>query len=133
MVILPRISTAEKLRGLFLSYRVLRLHRLTTVYMRRQIWGIYASPAISCTEATTVDKHLLPYTLLRGIRQIVQRKKENHMKRTKKCLYCGKEFSTQSAVKKYCCIECAEAAKQEIKKKRNSLFNELAPIANLRQ
>lgn len=55
------------------------------------------------------------------------------MKRTKKCLYCGKEFSTQSAVKKYCCIECAEAAKQEIKKKRNSLLYELAPIANLRQ
>lgn len=55
------------------------------------------------------------------------------MKRTKKCLYCGKEFSTQSAVKKYCCMECAEAAKQEIKKKRNILLNELAPIANLRQ
>ena len=35
------------------------------------------------------------------------------MKRTKKCLYCGKEFSTQSAVKKYCCMECAEAAKLE--------------------
>lgn len=55
------------------------------------------------------------------------------MKRTKKCLYCGKEFSTLSAVKKYCCTECAEAAKQEIKKKRNSLLNELAPIANLQQ
>ena len=49
--------------------------------MRRQIWGIYASLTISCTEATTVDKHLLPYTLLRGIQQIDQRKKrESHEK-----------------------------------------------------
>lgn len=39
------------------------------------------------------------------------------MRRTKKCLYCDKEFSTQNAAKKYCCMECAEAAKLEIKKK----------------
>ena len=55
------------------------------------------------------------------------------MRRTKKCLYCGKEFSTQSAVKKYCSTECADAAKLETKRKRNNLLKDLEPISGLQQ
>lgn len=57
--------------------------------------------------------------------------KDITMRRTRKCLYCGKEFSTQSAVKKYCCVECADAAKQEQKKRRERLLRDMEPMAEL--
>ena len=53
------------------------------------------------------------------------------MRKTKKCLHCGKEFSTQSAVKKYCCVECADVAKQEQKKRRERLLRDMEPMAEL--
>lgn len=55
------------------------------------------------------------------------------MKRTLKCLYCGKEFTTASAVQKYCSVECADAAKEAKKKKRENLLRAVEPIADLSQ
>ena len=43
------------------------------------------------------------------------------MRKTRKCAFCGKEFTCNSGSQKYCSEHCAEAAKAQRKKKRKRL------------
>lgn len=55
------------------------------------------------------------------------------MKKTRKCAFCGKEFTTNSGMQKYCSVKCADEAKKE-KKRRNSDFLKTAePVIGLRE
>ena len=38
------------------------------------------------------------------------------MKKTRKCAFCGREFTANSGVQKYCSVSCADEAKRERKK-----------------
>ena len=40
------------------------------------------------------------------------------MRKTKKCAFCGKEFTCNSGSQRYCSEQCAEAAKAQHKKKK---------------
>ena len=37
------------------------------------------------------------------------------MKTTKKCAFCGRTFTSNSGMQKYCCVRCADEAKKERK------------------
>ena len=55
------------------------------------------------------------------------------MRRKRKCLCCGKEFTASSGIQKYCSVDCAEAAKQARKRKRANLLREVEQVADLSQ
>ena len=55
------------------------------------------------------------------------------MRRRRKCLYCGKEFTASSGIQKYCSVDCAEAAKQARKRKRAHLLREVEQVVDLSQ
>ncbi len=40
------------------------------------------------------------------------------MKKTRRCAFCGREFTANSGMQKYCSVSCADEAKKE-RKKRN--------------
>ena len=48
---------------------------------------------------------------------------------TRKCAHCGKEFTPQSGSHKYCCEQCADAAKQSKKKQKREMFKAIEPMA----
>ncbi len=55
------------------------------------------------------------------------------MKVTKKCEHCGKEFVATNGMKKYCCVECATAAKAARVKKQQDFYRTVEPIVDMRQ
>lgn len=50
------------------------------------------------------------------------------MKTTKKCNHCGKEFTTNSGIQKYCSSRCAEEAKKAQKKRQRDFLSAVAPV-----
>lgn len=44
------------------------------------------------------------------------------MRKTRKCAFCGKEFTYNSGSQKYCSEHCAEAAKAQRKKKQQDFI-----------
>ncbi len=55
------------------------------------------------------------------------------MKVTKKCEHCGKEFIATNGMKKYCCVECATAAKAARVKKQQDFYRTVEPIVDMKQ
>ena len=55
------------------------------------------------------------------------------MPKTRKCAYCGKVFTTNSGIQKYCSEECAEQAKESRKKKQKDFFRAVEPVIGLQQ
>ncbi len=55
------------------------------------------------------------------------------MKVTRKCEQCGKEFTTTSAAKKYCCARCAADAKAARVKKLQDFYRAVEPIVDMKQ
>ena len=55
------------------------------------------------------------------------------MPKTRKCAYCGKVFTTNSGMQKYCSEECAEQAKESRKKKQKDFFRAVEPVIELQQ
>ena len=55
------------------------------------------------------------------------------MRRKRKCLCCGKEFTASSGIQKYCSVDCAKAAKQARKRKRANLLGAVEQVADLSQ
>lgn len=55
------------------------------------------------------------------------------MKVTKKCEHCGKEFIANNGMKKYCCVECATAAKAARVKKQQDFYRAVEPIVDMKQ
>lgn len=53
------------------------------------------------------------------------------MRQTRKCAFCGKAFTTNNGMQKYCCERCAEEAKRARKKKVQNFINAVEPIAEL--
>jgi len=55
------------------------------------------------------------------------------MKKTKKCAFCGREFTANSGMQKYCCVGCADEAKRERKKRNGDFLKTAEPIIGLRE
>lgn len=55
------------------------------------------------------------------------------MKKTRKCAFCGREFTASSGVQKYCSVSCADEAKRERKKRNGDFLKAAEPVIGLRQ
>lgn len=55
------------------------------------------------------------------------------MKVTKKCGFCGREFTTSSGMRKYCSVQCADEAKKAQKKRRQDLLNAVEPVLEIQR
>lgn len=53
------------------------------------------------------------------------------MKRTRKCAFCGKEFTINSGSQRYCCEECAEKAKRKRKARQREFLKAAEPIMDI--
>lgn len=53
------------------------------------------------------------------------------MRKTRKCAFCGKEFTCNSGSQKYCSEHCAEAAKAQRKKKRQDFIKAVEPAIDI--
>ena len=55
------------------------------------------------------------------------------MPKTRKCAYCGKVFTTNNGMQKYCSKECAEQAKETKKKRQKDFLRAVEPAMELQQ
>ncbi len=55
------------------------------------------------------------------------------MKKTRKCAFCGSEFTANSGMQKYCSVSCADEAKKERKKRNEDFLKAAEPVIGLRQ
>ena len=55
------------------------------------------------------------------------------MPKTRKCAYCGKVFTTNNGMQKYCSEECAERAKETKKKRQRDFLRAVEPAMELQQ
>ena len=55
------------------------------------------------------------------------------MSKNRKCAYCGKVFTTNSGMQKYCSKECAEQAKETKKKRQRDFLRAVEPVMELQQ
>ena len=55
------------------------------------------------------------------------------MPKTRKCAYCGKVFTTNSGMQKYCSEECAEQAKESKRKRQKDFLRAIEPAIGLQQ
>ena len=55
------------------------------------------------------------------------------MPKTRKCAYCGKVFTTNSGMQKYCSEECAEQAKETKKKRQRDFLRAVEPVMEVQQ
>lgn len=55
------------------------------------------------------------------------------MKKTRKCAFCGSEFTANSGMQKYCSVSCADEAKKERKKRNDDFLKAAEPVIGLRQ
>ena len=53
------------------------------------------------------------------------------MRKTRKCAFCGKEFTCNSGSQKYCSEHCAEAAKAQRKKKQQDFLKTVQPVIDI--
>jgi excisionase family DNA binding protein len=53
------------------------------------------------------------------------------MRKTRKCAFCGKEFTCNSGSQRYCSEHCAEAAKAQRKKRQQDFLNALQPVIDI--
>ena len=53
------------------------------------------------------------------------------MRKTRKCAFCGKEFTCNSGSQRYCSEQCAEAAKVQRKKKQQDFLKAVQPIVDI--
>lgn len=55
------------------------------------------------------------------------------MPKTRKCAYCGKIFTTNNGMQKYCSEECAEQAKESKRKRQKDFLRAIEPAIGLQQ
>lgn len=55
------------------------------------------------------------------------------MKITKKCAFCGRTFTSNSGMQKYCCVRCADEAKKAKKKRQQDLLNAVEPVLEIQR
>jgi len=53
------------------------------------------------------------------------------MRKTRKCAFCGKEFTYNSGSQRYCSEQCAEAAKAQRKKKQQDFLKAVQPVIDI--
>lgn len=53
------------------------------------------------------------------------------MRKTRKCAFCGKEFTCNSGSQKYCSEHCAESAKAQRKKKQQDFIKAVEPVTDI--
>ena len=54
------------------------------------------------------------------------------MKKTRRCAFCGREFTVNSGMQKYCSVSCADEAKKERKKRNEDFLKAAEPVIGLR-
>lgn len=55
------------------------------------------------------------------------------MKKTRKCAFCGKEFTANSGMQKYCSVRCADEAKKSKKKRQRDFLNAVEPVLEIQR
>ena len=53
------------------------------------------------------------------------------MRKTRKCAFCGKEFTCNSGSQRYCSEQCAEAAKARRKKRQQDFLKAVQPVIDI--
>ncbi len=53
------------------------------------------------------------------------------MRKTRKCAFCGKEFTCNSGSQRYCSEHCAEAAKAQCKKRQQDFLKAVQPVIDI--
>ena len=53
------------------------------------------------------------------------------MRKTRKCAFCGKEFTCNSGSQRYCSEHCAEAAKAQRKKRQQDFLKAVQPVIDV--
>ena len=53
------------------------------------------------------------------------------MRKTRKCVFCGKEFTCYSGSQRYCSEHCAEAAKAQRKKRQQDFLKAVQPVIDI--
>ena len=53
------------------------------------------------------------------------------MRKTRKCAFCGKEFTCNSGSQRYCSEHCAEAAKTQRKKRQQDFLKAVQPVIDI--
>ena len=53
------------------------------------------------------------------------------MGKTRKCAFCGKEFTCNSGSQRYCSEHCTEAAKAQRKKKQRDFLKAVQPVIDI--
>ena len=53
------------------------------------------------------------------------------MRKTRKCAFCGKEFTCNSGSQRYCSEHCAEAAKAQRKKSQQDFLKAVQPVIDI--
>ena len=62
---------------------------------------------------------------------IVKPHKRSQMRKTRKCAFCGKEFTCNSGSQRYCSEHCAEAAKAQRKKRQQDFLKAVQPVIDI--
>lgn len=55
------------------------------------------------------------------------------MKKTRRCAFCGSEFTANSGMQKYCSVVCADEAKKERKKRNSDFLKATEPVIGLKE
>lgn len=55
------------------------------------------------------------------------------MKKTRRCAFCGRTFTSNNGMQKYCCVRCADEAKKERKKRNGDFLKVAEPVIWLRE
>ena len=53
------------------------------------------------------------------------------MGKTRKCAFCGKEFTCNSGSQRYCSEQCVEAAKAQRKKRQQDFLKAVQPVIDI--
>ena len=53
------------------------------------------------------------------------------MRKTRKCAFCGKEFTCNSGLQRYCSEHCSEAAKAQRKKRQQDFLKAVQPVIDI--
>lgn len=55
------------------------------------------------------------------------------MKKTRRCAFCGRTFTSNSGMQKYCCVRCVDEAKKAKKKRQQDLLNAVEPVLEIQR
>lgn len=115
------------------SHRCLpSLQQATMVDFR---WLCPRPSRLGITQASLASALAVPsvHSPMEYTRRVFNIKQRERMKKTRKCAFCGKEFTANSGMQKYCSVRCADEAKKAKKKRQQDFLNAVEPVLEIQR